>query len=144
MLVAKLIALALAAAPASFPIPAEKGQQLADPNAKVFKVPHQLSYVERFYREQFKGDAAITFLRGHDERGETLTLRNARKGDTWTKAVIHSADGLSEIAVTPVLVIDQAAQVNGTKPAIVMFVVPRSGQVDRQLQQIDADHAPEH
>jgi hypothetical protein len=141
MVLSALLCAALSSAPGSFPIQGEKGQVL-DPKATTFHVPHQLSQVEHFYRDQFSGEKEITFVKDQGEKGTTLTIRSKRKGDTWTKAVLTDEGVTTSITVTTVLKMDEA-KVGGNGPPLAV-IIPRSGEVQKTLKEIDASHEPEH
>ncbi|MBS2030957.1 MAG: hypothetical protein JST54_23850 [Deltaproteobacteria bacterium] len=141
-MISVLLAVALTSAPGTFPVPGEKGQVL-DMKALRFHVPHGLALVERFYRQSFKGDAGISFTRGHDEKGETVTLRSKRDGESWSKAVLHDEGVATSIEVTPVIRMG-SVDVNGKPPPVASLVIVRSSHVDEQLEQIGEDHAPKH
>ena len=142
MVTLALAALVLASSHPTFPIPSEKGKPAPSPEAKAFHLDQPLGRLEGIYRTEFKGDSEISFLRGKDEKGGTLTIINASKHDRWTKAVLRGNDIATTIQVTQVLELPPG-EVQGTVP-IVSFFVPRSSVVEEQLQQIDADDAPGH
>jgi hypothetical protein len=141
MLTGPLLALVIAGSHPRFPIPADKGKAEPDPAGDTFRVEQPLGRLEHFYRAEFKGDVEVSFLKGTGEKGDTLTIVNASKHDDWTKAVLRGDDITTTIHVTQV-VKPGPVNVGGSLPMVVF--VPRSGQVEQQLKQIDAEHAPTH
>jgi len=137
-----LLAVALTSAPGAFPVPGDKGQVL-DARAVHFHVPHGLAQLERFYHQEFKGDAQVTFVRGSDDKGRTLTIRSKREGESWAKAVLHDEGVATSIDVSPVIRMGQV-DVSGTPPPVASLVIVRSSHVEEQLDQITEDHAPKH
>ena len=137
-MLACLLAVALSAAPGPLPIPGVKGQVL-DPKSTRFHVPQQLSQVERFYREAFKSERGVSIVRD----GDAVVLRSHREGDRWSRAVLRDQGVGTTIEITPVIAMGPV-DVRGTPPVPVALVIERSAQVDRQLQQITEDHAPQH
>src|ERR1700722_3110611 len=92
MVTGALAALLLTSSHPTFPIPREKGMAPPPADATTLKVHEPIGGLERLYREEFKGDKDVSFLRGHDDKGEVLTIINASAHDRWTKAVLRGDD----------------------------------------------------
>jgi hypothetical protein len=144
MLHALLVGLTLQVAPAGpFPLAQEKGLHY-DTKATSFRVPHELPGLEKFYREQFRGEKDVAVVKREAEKGPELTITSHRKGDTWVKAVLQDEGVTTLITVYPLVQMGEQG-VNGTAPApTVMIILPRSDHVKAELQEIDASHAPQH
>ena len=98
--------------PGPFPLLQDKPGQSHDLKATTFRVPHELGYLEKFYREQFKGEAQVTFLKKETDKGTELTITSKRPGEGWVKAVLLDEGVTTRITVFP-LVVMSAESVNG-------------------------------
>ena len=139
-MIAALVALSLASAPGAFPIPGQKGQSL-DAKATHFHLPQQFDAVARFYRAEFRGAQGVSLMTL--KSSNKLIIRSSRAGDAWARAEISEDAVGTSIQVTPLLRMD-ASNVQGEPPPVAMLVIERSAHVKEQLDQIGADHAPEH
>ncbi|MBL8955285.1 MAG: hypothetical protein JNK82_31215, partial [Myxococcaceae bacterium] len=87
-----------------------------------------------FYDEQLGREKDVTVKSGGTAGARTLTITSRRKGDLWTKAVVKEGELETVVDVTRVLVGD-AVDVSGTGTPLVQFVLGRSREVEKAVEQ---------
>ncbi len=118
-----------------FPLPAVDGKPLSVANdQKVFRLPMRFEKVRGFYDEQFAKEKDVSLKVAGTSGARTLTITSRRKGDLWTKAVVKEGELETVVDVTRVLVGD-AVDVSGTGTPLVQFVLGRSKEVDKAVEQ---------
>ncbi len=132
-MIAPLLALALAS---SFPLPTVDGKPLAvTEKQKTFRLPVRFEKVRDFYQQQLKGGAVrLTVTGAPGER--VLNLVNTSKTDSWTRAKVTEKATETVVDVTPVIVMG-AENVEGNGKPLVVFVMNRSGEVEKAVKSID-------
>ena len=129
-----LLALVLAS---SFPLPTVDGKSLSVTEAqKSFRLPIRFEKVRSFYEQQFKGNASVK-LKVEGPPGERkLSITNAARADSWTRAKASEKETETVVEVTPVMRMT-GETVEGNGKPLVEFVFSRSGEVDKALKSID-------
>ena len=130
-------ALAEPPAQASFPLPSPDGKSIATtPGQRVFHLPIRFARVERFYRERFGGDKAVSLRMERVEEAKSLTIVSQRKSDTWAKAVVREGAVDTVVEVTEVVRLGGDVVVGQAKP-LVQIVLPVSPEPLHMANSID-------
>ena len=134
-MLAAALSLALAA---SFPLPSvDQKAVAAAPEQKVFRLPSRFEKVRDFYLAQFKDQAEVTVKAQTTAGKRTLVLTSKRAGDTWRRAVVTEGSMETTVEVTPVLRLE-SERVSGSGKPLVEMILPRSPEVQKALESIDA------
>ena len=126
-------------APAPFPLPMVGDKPIAiAPGQRTFRLPLGFARMVGFYRDQFRGEKAVTLTERTPEEGgpRELVVRSLRSTDAWAKAVIREVGGGTTVEVTPVLRAD-AQDVKGSARPLVQLVIGRSDEARKAAESID-------
>lgn len=132
-----VVALTLLVA-APFPLPSvDQKAVVAAPEQKVFRLPSRFEKVRDFYLAQFKDQAEVTVKPQTIAGKRSLVLTSKRAGDSWRRAVVTEGSMETVVEVTPVLRLE-SERVSGNGKPLVEMVLPRSPEVQKALESIDA------
>jgi hypothetical protein len=124
---------------APFPLPTVDGKALAvAPGQTRFLVPMRFEKVREFYSAQLD-DPKVTRSVAREKDGQVLTLVSHRADDSWQKAVIRESAFGTRIDVTPLIRLSEE-QVTGNGKPLVEFILGRSREVDRAVENIGDSH----
>ena len=120
---------------APFPLPAIDGKPLSvSEGQKVFRLPMRFEKVKQFYTGQLGPEVTVSEKNVSGKRVLTLTTR--AKSESWVKAFVREGEVDTVIEVTPVMRLAEE-EISGNGRPLVEFVIGRSGDVQKAIQNID-------